>query len=212
MSSSSLVRWGGAAAMLAGGLLVAADLLSLSISPKFPSVESLTSQPYALQSVLKLAAAALLLLGLLGLYARQAGSAGALGLAGFLVAFSGTALVMGAFWATAFFAPAMATQFPEVFDAAGPGGRLAAMFAISWAAFVLGWVLFGAATLRARVYPRMASILLMVGAVPAVGSLLVVGFPTGVLFSAAVIWLGYALWSERSAPVGLPTGQPARVS
>ena len=87
------------AAIGADALLIVADLLSLTISPKGPSVESLTSGAYAVQSVLKLAAAALLLFGLLGLHLRQAGAAGNLGIAGFLAAFFGTTLVVGAFWA-----------------------------------------------------------------------------------------------------------------
>lgn len=206
--SSNLIRWGGLAAMLAGVLLIAADLLSLTISPKFPSVESLTSGPYAVQSVLKLVAAALLLLGLFMLYARQAKAAGTLGLAGFLVAFAGTALMVGAFWATAFFAPTLAAGAPEYFDAEGPTGRLADAFVVSWALFILGWILFGVATLRARVYPRSAAVLLIVGAVPAFGTLMVVGLPTGILFSVAVAWLGYALWSEKNVPARQPT--PAR--
>ena len=121
MSSSGLVRFCGLAAIGAGALLVVADLLSLTISPKGPSVESLTSGAYAVQSVLKLAAAALLLFGLLGLHLRQAGAAGNLGIAGFLAAFFGTTLVVGAFWATAFFAPTVAAGAPEWFGA-GEGG------------------------------------------------------------------------------------------
>ncbi len=209
MSLSNLIRWGGLAAMLAGALLVAADLLSLSISPKFPSSASLGSEPYAIQSVLKLSAAGLLLLGLSGLHARQAEAAGLLGTAGFLAAFSGTALMVGAFWASAFFAPAWASLDPAGFDAGeGPPGRLAGAFVVSWAAFVLGWMLFGVAAWRTRVYPRAAALLLIFGSPLALGTLLVVGFPTGVFFSAAVAWLGYALWLEKAAPAG----QPARVS
>ena len=102
-------------------VLVVADLVSLTISPKGPSVESLTSGAYAVQSVLKLAAAALLLFGLLGLHLRQAGAAGNLGIAGFLAAFFGTTLVAGAFWATAFFAPTVAAGALEWFGA-GEGG------------------------------------------------------------------------------------------
>jgi len=209
MNSSNLIRWGGLAAMLAGALFVAADLLSLSISPKFPSSESLGSEPYAIQSVLKLIGAALLVLGLFGLHARQAGAAGSLGTVGFLGAFSGTALAVGSFWATAFFAPAMAAMDPAAFDAGeGPPGRLADAFVVTMAAFVLGWMLFGAAAWRARVYPRAAALLLILGSPLAIGTLLVVGFPTGVFFSAAVAWLGYTLWTQKGAPVG----QPARVS
>lgn len=209
MSLSNLIRWGGLATMLAGASFVAADLLSLSISPKFPSSESLGSEPYAIQSVLKLIGAALLLLGLSGLHARQAEAAGPLGTAGFLAAFSGTALAIGSFWATAFFAPAMAASDPAGFDALeGPPGRLADAFVVTMATFVLGWMLFGVAAWRARVYPRAAALLLILSSPLTLGTLLVVGFPTGVFFSAAVAWLGYTLWSEKGAPVG----QPARVS
>ena len=204
-----MIRWGGLAAMLAGASFVAADLLSLSISPKFPSSVSLLSEPYAIQSVLKLIGAALLLLGLFGLHARQTEAAGPLGTAGFLAAFSGTALAVGSFWATAFFAPAMAAMDPVAFDAGqGPPGRLADAFVVTMTAFVLGWMLFGVAAWRARVYPRAAALLLIFGSPLALGTLLVVGFPTGVFFSAAVAWLGYTLWSEKCVPVG----QPARVS
>ena len=207
--SSNSIRWGGPAVMLAGALFVAADLLSLSIFPKFPSSVSLTSEPYAIQSILKLVAAVLLLLGLFGLHARQAEAAGPLGTAGFLAAFSGTALVVGSFWATAFFAPAMAASDPAAFDALqGPPGRLADAFVVTIATFVLGWMLFGVAAWRTRVYPRAAALLLILGAPLAFGTLLVVGFPTGVFFSAAVAWLGYTLWSEKSTPAR----QPARVS
>jgi hypothetical protein len=209
MSSSNLIRWGGLAAMLAGVAFVTADLLSLSIYPKFPAVESLTSGVYAVQSVLKLLAAVLLLVGLFGLYIRQAEAAGILGLAGFLIALTGTVLMIGAFWATAFFAPFVAAGDPAWFDAGeGPTGRLAVAFAVSDAFFVLGWSLFGIATLKARIYPRVAAVLLVVGAVPVLGTLLVVGFPTSIMFSAAVAWLGYALWSEKS----VPARQLARVS
>jgi len=209
MNSFNLIRWGGLAAMLAGASFVAADLLSLSISPKFPSSESLGSEPYAIQSVLKLIGAALLLLGLFGLHARQAEAAGPLGTAGFIAAFAGTALAVGSFWATAFFAPAMAAMDPVAFDAGeGPPGRLANAFVVTYAAFVLGWMLFGAAAWKARVYPRAAALLLIFGSPLAVGTLMVVGFPTGVFFSAAVAWLGYTLWSEKS----IPARQPARVS
>lgn len=209
MNSSNLIRWGGLAAVLAGASFIAADLLSLSISPKFPSSVSLGSEAYAIQSVLKLIGAALLLLGLFGLHAHQVGTAGPLGTAGFLTAFSGTALAVGSFWETAFFAPAMAAADPAGFEALqAPPGRLAGAFVVTMAAFVVGWILFGVVAWRARVYPRAAALLLIFGLPLALGTLLVVGFPTGVFFSVAVAWSGYTLWAEK----GTLVGQPARVS
>ena len=68
----------------------------------------------------------------------------------------------------------------------------------SWAVFILGWVLFGVVATKAQVYPCAATRLLTGGAVPAFGSLLVVGFPTNILFSAAIVWLGFALLNGRA--------------
>ena len=68
----------------------------------------------------------------------------------------------------------------------------------------VGWLLFGAATLRARVYPRAAAVLLMVGAVLAA---LPLPF-TYVVFGVAVAWLGSGLFARR----GEATRQPSRAS
>ena len=101
------------------------------------------------------------MLGLVGLYSSQSEPAGFLGLLGFLVAFLGTALVSGALWFELFITPSLAVEAPDLAEAElGLAG-----FAIPFLLVVVGWVLFGAATLRARVYPRLAAALLIVGAV-----------------------------------------------
>lgn len=62
----------------------------------------------------------------------------------------------------------------------------------------LGWLLFGLATLRTGIYPRLASVLTMIGA-----PLTWLPLPlSGVPFSVAVAWIGYALFSGRDAPSG----------
>ncbi len=70
--------------------------------------------------------------------------------------------------------------------------------------FGVGWLLFGIATLRARIFPRAAAILLLIGAVIAV---LPLPF-TVIVFAIAVAWLGFALFTGRQAS----TEQPSRVS
>ncbi len=134
MSSSNLIRWCGMAAMVAGVLSIAVDLVVLAVLSFGQSFgESLTSSGFLFRSVAAPLAGVLLLLGLVGLYARQSETAGIQGLDSFLVAFLGTALAQGSVLA----------------------GLLAD----------LGWALFGVASLQARVYPRAASVLLIVGAV-----------------------------------------------
>ena len=63
-----------------------------------------------------------------------------------------------------------------------------------------GRLLFGVATLRARVYPRWAAILLIVGAV-------LLGLPVPgleIVLAVAVAWLGFALFMGRVIPAERP--------
>ena len=184
MDSLNLIRWGGLAALFGGALLLVSDLLGL-ISTSGSFSETATTGPYAVESGLRLLGGMLVLLGLVGLYARQSEASGAPGLVGFLAAFAGTSLLLGAFWANTFVVPSLATGAPGFLDA-GTTGTLWLGFTSSFALAALGWVLFGAATFRARVYPRAASVLLMIGAALTFTPLLV----SGVVFDVA--WPGWA--------------------
>jgi hypothetical protein len=75
---------------------------------------------------------------------------------------------------------------------------------LSFITFSLGWLLFAIGTLRARVFPRAAAILLIVGAVFVFLPLLF----TTVVFAVAVAWLGFALFTGGEASAE----QPSRVS
>ena len=200
MSSSNLIRWAGLAAILAGVLLVVGDLLDLAIGfGDEPFSEVATTGTHALQSWIRLIGAVLLLIGLVGLYARQSEAAGPLGLAGFLVAFLGTALFMGFVWAILFLTPTLAVEAPVLLDEGPPPG-----FFFTLITFSVGWLLFGIATLLARVYPRTAALVLIIGAVLAI---LPLPF-TGIVLAVAVGWLGFALFTEG----GTSAEQPSRVS
>ena len=77
---------------------------------------------------------------------------------------------------------------------------LPTLWALSGPAYILGPLLFGIATFRARILPRPAAALLIIGAmlVP-VGGLVppeyqpLIMVPVGL----GLAWLGYALFSER---------------
>lgn len=166
MFSSNLVRLGGLAAITAGALLLIVDAwgLVLELLGAYPanfSEEALTTT-YAVQSAMWLIGALLLLVALVGLYARQSGAAGVLGLVGFLVALIGTGLLVGTFWTNAFVPPALAVEAPAVLDA-DPAESLEFGFILSTTIFGLSWALFGVAMFRARIYPRVATILLTIG-------------------------------------------------
>lgn len=194
MSSSELIRWSGLAAVAGGVSLAVAELVTLSFFG-YDFSRTATTGTYALYSALIMIAGLLLPLGLVGLYARQSEAVGPLGLVGFVVAFIGTVLVAGFFWTSAFIAPLLAVEAPELLAVRSLPG-----FFRSFIVFGLGWLLFGVATLRAGVYPRAAAVLLVVGAV-----LTVVPLPlTGVVLAAAVAWMGYALFRGRGTPAEPP--------
>jgi hypothetical protein len=202
VSSSNLIRWGGLAALLAGVLSLIADLLGLLQIGR--AIEWVTTGTYAIESLLRMIVLVLLLpLGLVGLYARQSEAAGPLGLLGFVVAFAGTVLVAGFAWTNTFVAPVLATSAPQLFNAGPPPGR-----SLSFLIFAIGWLLFGAASLLARVYPPRAVISLIVGAVLAALAIFLVPF-AGVVFNVAVAWLGFVLFTGGDVPA---SEQPSRVS
>ena len=199
MSSSNLIRWAGLAALVGGVLYLVAEVLGLPTLNRENFSETASTASFAIQQLAYLLGVVFVLLGLLGLYVHQSEAAGALGLIGFLVAFLGTVLIGGFIWASAFIAPALATEAPRFLDAGPPPGLLP-----TFIIFAVGWVLFGIATLRGRVFPRAAAILLIVGAVFTV---LPLPFTT-VVFAVAVAWLGFALFTGR----GASAEQSARVS
>lgn len=198
MHPSDLIRWSGLATILGGALLLISDLLSLTVTSGSLS-QLATTTSYAVDSGTRLLAGILLLLGLVGLYARQSAASGALGLVAFLAAFAGTALAFGTWWTNAFVAPSLATEAPALLDA-GPTGALGFGFTLSFALTALGWLLFGLVSLRARVYPRAAVGVLVVGAAltfaPLPGS--------AVVLEVAIAWLGLVLFLQKEAPVGQP--------
>ena len=148
--------------------------------------------------------------GLAGLYARQAEKAGWLGLIGFVLFSVWMILVSGFSFVEAFVLPRLVTASPafvEGFLGMFGGfasqidlGILPTLWKISEPLYLLGPLLFGIATFRAGILPRWAGALLIIGATLApAGALLVapeyqprVMLPNGL----ALIWLGYALFSE----------------
>ncbi len=202
VSSSELVRWGGLAAMGAGALYILAEFMDLYNFVLAGGGEQLSdvmaTAPYAVEALLLLLGDVLLLFGLFGLYVRQSEAAGTLGLVGFLVAFLGTALTVGVDWDEVFVVPILADAAPELLDAGPPLGII-----LSFLTFLVGWLMFGVAALRARVYPRWAALLLIVGAVLAGVPLSLSTVPFGI----AVAWMGSTLFAGRNTSAE----QPARV-
>lgn len=198
MYSSNLIRWSGLAAILGGALLIVSDFLGFTVLSG-DLTETTATGTYLADGSMRVLAGVLLLLGLVGLYARQSEASGGLGLVAFLIAFAGTALILGTWWTNAFVAPSLATEAPAFLEA-GPTGVLGVGFTLSFALGAVGWLLFGLVSLRTRIYPRAAVIVLIVGAV-----LTFVPLPgAGVVFYVAIAWLGFALFSRQEVFAGRP--------
>ena len=210
--SSNLVRLGGLVAVAAGVLLLIADLWGLLLeiiaggSENFSEFAATTS--WTVLSAMYLIGGLLLLVALVGLYAHQSEAAGTLVLVGFLAALVGTGLLVGMMWTLAFVVPSAAIEAPAFLDAEEVAGPLDMGFMLSGIVVALGWVLFGVATLRARVFPRKAAIVLIIGAL-----LTVLPLPaTTLVIDVAVAWLGLALLSgQRRSASGTAIGAQPRV-
>src|ERR671932_692102 len=165
MPSSTLIRWGGLAAVVAGLLFLVDSLINL-----FVLLAGRDPSAVVASAIIGRIAGAVLLFGLVGLYFRRSDELGIAGLIGFLLAFFCTAYTLaGNVWA-----------------------NLLAD---------LGWVLFGIACLQARVYPRAAAILLVIGALltgvflalllgELRGALGYLAVAASIVFDIAIVWLG----------------------
>ena len=206
ITPTRLIRACGLSAGLAG-------LLYIVIQFVHPTEElaTVTGTAWVVVAAMTLAFGVLGLVGVTGVYLRQVRETGAVGLAGYLLTglFS---LVVTAFSFVEILilpplapeAPAFVDSFLSIFSGSGGGdvdlGALSAMSTVSFVLYLLGGVLLGSAVIRAHVLSRGAGALLIVGAACTLLVPLVphdVGRYAAVPYGAALIWLGYALWTDR---------------
>jgi len=205
------MRWAGLSALLAGLCYLLVGIFHPANVPA-----SVTTSRWEIVHIVACAMSFFGLLGLAGLYARQATRAGWLGLAGYVLLSLWFVVVMGFSFVEAFILPHVATASPGLVQAwmgmfNGPAGTfnlgaLPTIWTLSAPVYILGGVLFGIATFRARVLPRWAGALLAASTLLAPAAAVLpnasqpkIAIPAGL----ALAWLGYALWSERRAEIGL---------
>jgi hypothetical protein len=208
ITTSNLIRFSGLA-------LVPAGIVFAGIQPIHPPdvVESVTTSTWGIITSLKFAMCVLFLVGITGLYARQADKAGWLGLAAFVVLGLSWTLQSAFVFAEAFILPPLAATAPAFVDGAlgisygHTGGvdlgMLPTLYSIGVGInYMLGGLLFGIATLRAGILPRVPAALLGVAAtLTPLAALLPHAQQryAAIPVALALAWLGYALFSERRA-------------
>jgi hypothetical protein len=161
---SAFIAAGAWGATVGGAALVISFILEWLVVPyeKLGVAGADLTAWYLVASSLRLLSAVLFLWALLALYDRQSIAAGTFGLWSFIVAFFGTALLVGNAWAEVFVWPTLARVAPNVVTGELAAPYLTTGITLSVPVFGIGIILFGLATLRAGVYPRWAAGLLII--------------------------------------------------
>ncbi len=193
MFHKRIVRWSGALALTAGAFWALYEL---------GQIVGLIS--IMLDARLDLLAHSLVGLAAIGIYARVADRAGMVGLAAFVIymvmVLANTAMKT----IYTVIIPVISADYPEAGLAIGATGAWGAFTAIWMWLTVLGPVLFGAALIFARAWPRWAAGLLIVGPVVSLtvgpmltGALGLTGNLGALISALGWAWIGLATWTGR---------------
>ncbi len=209
MSTSPLARIAGPLAVVTGILVVATRLPTLLFVLTGGDLTAYVSgATHAITSVLTVVAFGLLVLTLVAIYERQASSAGWFGLIGFATALLGTIFMAGDWWYEAFAVPRIAEVVPEAIPTF-VGGRLLLGGISSFVVLGIGWALFGAASLRARVFPTANSGAILVGGLLSGVPIGLAYLTGGVILGLAIGWLG--IWLMRETIPVSDAAQPGAI-
>jgi hypothetical protein len=188
MAQSALSRLAGPFALSAGGLFIAAQALLFATLEPANKLATVHKPLFAVAQVGYFLGFCMLLLALFAAYVWESDRAGTFGVIAFCAAVVGTMFLAGDLWFDTFAGPWIITAAPDVADT--PTGSVVAGAFVSYALFAIGWVLFGLASLRARVFPRLISVAIVVGGV--VGFLALLppyGIPLGLAMIALGAWM-----------------------
>lgn len=213
VTTAGLIRWGGLSAVVAGVIFAA-------IQPIHPPdvLASVNTSAFIVITSFKTVMSIFGLFGIAGLYARQVEKSGWLGLAGYLLLTIFYAVQMCFSFVEPTILPLLTSMAPSFVSSVltlasgAPSemniGALASIYSLVSAVYLLGLLLFGIATFRARILPRAAAVLLALsGPLAAILHTLaphpidrLAAMPMGL----ALAWLGFALLTERRTPAPEP--------
>lgn len=176
-----------------------------------PDLAQVAQEPTRIAiSIVELGAAMLLALGLFGLYERQAARARTLGLASFFVFFVGLSMLIGVAFGQAFLIPAVAQHAPNLLRMNPLPPSVGWGFLLGLVSLAGGFVLFGIATIRARVFPRPAGYGVAIGGplglAPGSGIFAYVSLAALIVLCASLAWMGFLL---ATTPHGAETARTA---
>ena len=207
MNNAKLIRWGGflnivicVLFLLWWGLMALIVVSSGTLN--ITTLELVRQNGYQIQSIIGLVACILAPIGMMGLYLPYTEKVGKLGLIGFLLSCMGVILYGCMQYDEKFTWPILAVKAPALLEAGGLFSNVAylSIFILMGIVFALGFILFGIANWRARVFPRWAVIFFTVGAVLfGIGMAIPIRTLGLVLWVIGWGWMGYLLWKEKAA-------------
>jgi hypothetical protein len=194
-----LIHSAGLVCVFAGALIALAEILH----PAGEDLIAVQSPMWSPAHMTWWLGVVMLQFGLIGLYARHADELGWLGLISFVMTFFGASLTSGILFLQSGAVPLIAPRFPPIASELLYGPVFWVL--LNEASFGGGIILFAVATMRAHVYPRWASLLVIYGIVLYLVSWWpsdrvlshAIALASNLTFGLGIAWMGYALWSEK---------------
>ena len=206
MSESALSRYAGPIVLIVGAYLAVIHLVLEFVFIRFSDLAVMLADPtFRVVNLGYAAAFSGLAIAACAAYDKQAREAGTFGLVALCAAIIGTVNLGANMWFEGFAVPWLAGEVPQILTAEKTlfwqVGYLS-----SYILFSIGWVLFGFASLRARVFPRFISLAIVAGGI--------IGFlaarpPYGVALGLALLSLG--IWMVRTRRAADTPAQPIPV-
>ncbi|QCO97197.1 hypothetical protein FCN77_05000 [Arthrobacter sp. 24S4-2] len=194
--SSPLASNAGPIALAAGLTFAAVDISRLlAADTSKERIAMMRETPFQMANALYF----VVFIGLLVcVYLRFHADAGALGAVAFCFALVGTMDMAGNMWFDGFAGPWIADVAPEAILAGGSGMLVVGGFS-SYVLFALGWMVFGIAGWRARVFPAwLGAAFLVAGVLGYNAGLPPYGIPIGLAMAALGWWITSGTQSARS--------------
>lgn len=201
IDTDQLIRWSGLTLILAGLLFGLFPFAHPNHDP-----DGFRGAIWVPAHLMPNVGAIVALFGLIGVFVRQLRAAGWLGVIAFVATIVGTASFVSGLMIEAFIIPYMSLAFPEVILDDTPPPGIGEAFVVIRMLFMLGFILVGAAVIRAGLLPRGVGMLLIVATLVNTFGDILIGEPAfyfgSVTFGIALGWLGAALWNDRGGRPG----------
>jgi hypothetical protein len=176
MNTSTLYKFGSASVIFSGIVNIFADFL-----------------PIEYTRLLNFAGVTAGILGFVAVYLYQRNESGSLGFVGYLMAMLGFVGIAGFLFVDAFVFPYLNTNQQEALV----NGQTGFAIFISVIVYVAGVILFNVASLRSNVYPKIASIIWVLGVIPTLAALALPAFVltiSEIMASVGILWIGITIW------------------